>query len=104
MKTTLLLLFFLCATLSFGQTAIAITPLVNEPQMVTFSSHPTHAMQQSMSAEQSLLERSSVVYAQGERPLWEVAPKSQATPLGDVARVLRKEHETAKKADVVWQN
>ena len=78
--------------------------LVNEPQMVTFSSHANHATQQNMSAEQSLLERSSVVYAQGERPLWEVAPKSQPTPLGDVARALRKEHEAVKKADIIWQN
>jgi hypothetical protein len=72
--------------------------------MVSFFSHPSHATQQNMSQEQNLLERSNVVYAQGERPLWEVAPKSHTTPLGDIARALRKEHETAKKADVIWQN
>jgi len=104
MKTIFLLLCFLCATLSFGQTSVAINPMVNEPQMVTFFSHQSHAIQQSISQEQNLLERSGFTYAQGERPLWEVAPKSQATPLGDVARALRKEHETAKKADIIWQN
>jgi hypothetical protein len=104
MKTTLLLLCFLCATLSFGQSSVAISPLVNEPQMVSFYSHPNHAMQQNMSTEQNLLERSNFTYAQGERPLWEVASKSQATPLGDVARAIRKAHETVKKADIVWQN
>jgi hypothetical protein len=104
MKTTLFLLCFLSATLSFGQNSVAITPFVNEPQMVSFFSHPNHAMQQNMSQEQNLLERSNVVYAQGERPLWEVAPKSYTTPLGDVARALRKEHEAVKKADIIWQN
>ena len=104
MKTTLFLLCFLCATLSFGQNSVAITPLVNEPQMVSFFSHPSHAMQQNMSQEQNLLERSGVTYAQGERPLWEVAPKLQATPLGDVARALRQQHDAVKKADIIWQN
>jgi hypothetical protein len=104
MKITLFLLCFLCATLSFGQSSVAISPLVNEPQMVSFYSHPNHATQHDMSEAQNLLERSTVVYAQGERPLWEVAAKSHATPLGDVARALRKEHESVKKADVIWQN
>jgi hypothetical protein len=57
-----------------------------------------------MAPTQDLLGRFAYVYARGERPLWEVAPVSQAVPLGDVARMLRKEHATAKKADVVWEN
>lgn len=104
MKTTLFLLCFLCATFSFGQSAVAISPFVNEPQMVSFYSHPNHATQHEMSEAQNLLERSGFVYAQGERPLWEVAPKSQPTPLGDVAREFRKEHDAVKKADIIWQN
>jgi len=58
-----------------------------------------------MAQEQSLLQGSGSVYvAEGERPLWEVAPKEPpAVPLGDVARAYRKQHETAKKAQFVYQ-
>jgi len=104
MKTTLFLLCFLSATLSFGQNSAGVSTLSNEPQMVSFYSHSRQATQQNMSQEQNLLERSGFTYAQGERPLWEVAPKSHTTPLGDLARALRKEHETVKKADIIWQN
>jgi hypothetical protein len=104
MKTTFVVLCFLGATLAFGQNSVGVTTFSNEPQMVMFASHASHATQQSMSHEQNLLERSSVVYAQGERPLWEVVTKSYATPLGDVARALRKEHETVRKAEITWQN
>jgi len=104
MKTTLFLLCFLSATLSFGQNSAGVSTLSNEPQMVSFYSHSRQATQQNMSQEQNLLERSGFTYAQGERPLWEVAPKSQPTPLGDIARTLRKEHEAVKKADIIWQN
>jgi hypothetical protein len=104
MKTTFFGLCFLSATLSFGQSSVGLTSLINEPQAISFYTHPGHASQQTMSREQSLLEKSNIVSAQGERPLWEVAPKSHAVPLGDVARALRKEHETAKKAEITWQN
>lgn len=104
MKTALLLFAFcfVGATASFGQTAGAY--LTNEPHFVEFASHSEHASQQSLAAEQSVMERSSVLSAQGQRPLWEVAPKAHVTPLGDIAREFRKEHETAKKAEIVWVN
>ena len=44
------------------------------------------------------------VQAHGVRPLWEVAKPSEPVPLGDAARLLRKEHAAAKKADIVWNN
>ncbi|HXM23184.1 MAG TPA: hypothetical protein VN948_18140 [Terriglobales bacterium] len=101
MKTTLFLLCFLCATTALGQSFTA-SALSNEIQPLQMVSHPAHASQHAMAAEQNLLDNSSYVYAQGERPLWEVAsPVSRATPLGDVARMLRQEHATAKKADFV---
>jgi len=105
MKTTLLTLcVLLCATAALGQAASGVAILSNQPQMVQFQSNSQHASQQSMAPTQDLLGRFAYVYARGERPLWEVAPVSQAVPLGDVARMLRKEHATAKKADVVWEN
>ena len=57
-----------------------------------------------MAQEQNLLANSSYSFAQGERPLWEVQPLSHSVPLGDVARRMKKEHETAKKADIIWNN
>jgi hypothetical protein len=72
--------------------------LASTVQMV---SHPEHAMQQAMAQEQSLLEHSNYFYAQGERPLWEIQPLAHHVPLGDIARMLKQEHATAKKADIV---
>lgn len=58
-----------------------------------------------MGHEQSLSEMSTYSYAQGERPLWEVAPvKQPEVPLGDIARALRHEHLKAKKAEFKTEN
>jgi hypothetical protein len=93
-------LCFLCATAALGQ-SFAPAALSNDVQPFQMNSHPAHATQHPMAAEQSLLDSSSYVYAQGERPLWELAPVTVAVPLGDVARMFRQEHLTAKKADFV---
>jgi hypothetical protein len=103
MKTTLLLVCLLCAPAAWGQSAVGAT-LNSQPQVFQVPSHPAQASPQPMAREQNLLGHSGFNYAQGERPLWEVAPKSYVMPLGDAARVLRKAHATAKKADIVWEN
>jgi hypothetical protein len=102
-KTSLLVLFFLCATAAFGQ---SVSFLNAEPQPLAFPSHPQHASRQPMGLEQNLLGDGAYgyTYARGERPLWDVVSESNAVPLGDVARVFKKEHATAKKADIVWTN
>jgi hypothetical protein len=103
MKATLLfLLCLLCTSAAFGQSGAAASPMSSEPVVYAFYSHPQHAAQQSMGQEQNLLGNSCYVSAKGERPLWEFAPPE--TPLGDVARVLRKEHEMARKAHYFWNN
>jgi hypothetical protein len=104
MKTALLAVCLFCATAAVGQTAYGGTVLSSEPQVFRVFSHPEHASQQIMAQEQDLLGRSGYVYARGERPLWEVAPEPNVIPLGDVARLLRKEHAAAKKAEIVWEN
>jgi hypothetical protein len=103
MKTSLFVLFFLCATAAFGQ---SVSFLNAEPQPLAFPSHPQHASRQPMGLEQNLLGDGAYgyTYARGERPLWDVVSESNAVPLGDVARVFKKEHATAKKADIVWTN
>jgi len=98
MKTALLALFILCGTLAFGQAA-GVQPLVEPPNQI--SDHPEHAIQHDMGTVTSVMEVSGSTWGHGERPLWEVAPR---IPLGDIARVLRKEHETAKKARRCWSN
>jgi hypothetical protein len=100
MKTGLLALCFLWGTAAFGQSAGG-TALSNEVQVLEFPSHAVRAAAQPMAQEQNLLGQTGYFYAQGERPLWEVQPLSQTVPLGDIARMLKKEHATAKKADIV---
>jgi hypothetical protein len=104
MKTMLFVLCLVfCATAALGQAGGAIN---NQPQILEFPSHTLRAMQQPMAQEQSLLFETpgGYTYAQGERPLSEFVTVSYPTPLGDLARILRKEHATAKKAKTVWQN
>jgi hypothetical protein len=103
MKTALFMVCFLAATAAFGQSmggTVGSAPVTSTVQM---TSHAEHASQHAMAEEQSLLEHSNYFYAQGERPLWEVQGPSQshAMPLGDVARMFRKDHELVKKADIV---
>lgn len=100
MKTTIFLLCLLSASAALGQ-SYAPAALSNETQPLQMNSHPLRAAQHALAAEQNLLDSSGYVYAQGEKPLWEVAPVKVAVPLGDVARFYREEHLTAKKADFV---
>lgn len=95
-KATLFVLCLLCATGALGQSVGGV--LSSEPQVFRVPDHALHAAQQRMATEQSLLESSSYTIVQGERPLWEFAPDPHAVPLGDIARMLKREHETAKKA------
>jgi len=104
MKTGLFVLCFLLTTAAFGQSVLTGSPMNADAQPVPFTSHPQRAVQTPMAMEQSVMENSSVHYAQGLRPLWEVAPVSNEIPLGDAARALKKEHESAKKAKFVWNN
>jgi hypothetical protein len=105
MKVVLAILCFLCATAAFGQSSVGGSALSNEPQMVQFHSHAARASQQELATPQDLLEKTSFVVIKGERPLWEMAPPAPISkPLGDTARMLRKEHEISKKATVLWEN
>jgi proline-rich tail region repeat protein len=102
MKTTLFVLFILCAAVAFGQTAPV---LPNQVQIVEVPDHPGHAALHEMAPEQSLVggSPSAYTYAQGERPLWEFGPVCEPVPLGDVARAYRKQKLTAKKAEIVFE-
>ena len=99
---TLLLTFtFLAVPAALGQNVGSISSQV---QPVYVPDHPQHATQHAMAAEHSLVGSTEAYsYAQGERPLWEFGPFSEPTPLGDVAREVRKEKLTAKKATIIFE-
>jgi hypothetical protein len=100
---TLILLCFLSATTAFAQN-VAYGTVSAEPVIPQFASHASRAAMEPMRADQNLLGTFAPTVAHGERPLWEVATPAAVTPLGDSARMLKKAHETAKKAEVVWHN
>jgi hypothetical protein len=97
MKTAVFVLCFFCTTLALGQ-SVGGAVMVSTIQM---AEHPQHASQRAMAQEQTILEHSDFYYAQGERPLWEFKTLAHQVPLGDIARMMRQEHATAKKADIV---
>ena len=97
MKITVFALCFMCATAAFGQ----MSALSNQAQPLVMPDHPLRASHHSMADEQTLLATCGFNYAQGERPLWEFATPHASVPLGDLARELKKEHLTAKKAGKV---
>jgi len=103
MKTTVVVLFILCAAGAFGQTAGGV--LSNQAQVLELPEHPQHAALHDMAPEQPLVGGSptNYTYAQGERPLWEFGPVSEPVPLGDVARAYRKQKLNAKKAEIIFE-
>ena len=92
-----------CAIGAAGQTSISYS-LSAEPQVFRMPEHTLHASQTELAQEQDLRERSSITYAQGERPLWEVVPPPPFVPIANLARTLRSEHARAKKALIRWNN
>jgi hypothetical protein len=102
MKTTLFTVFFLfCVVSAFGQQAAPVLP--NQPAALVMTDHPQTASQHDMAHEQNLYGDTPYSYAQGEQPLWQFPTDHRVTPLGDIARSLRKEHATAPKAVIIWE-
>ncbi len=103
MKTLVVAFCFLAGSAALAQSAAGVLP--SEPVITQFNSHEAHATQEGMGDPQTVLESSSPMIAQGERPLWEVAPmKAAPMPLGDVARMFKKEKLEGKKPTMIWEN
>ncbi len=103
MKNTLLIMMIVfVGSACFGQVAASVSA---QPQVIQMASHPAHANQHAMASEQSLVGGGpgTYSYAQGELPLWEFGPVSEPVPLGDIARAVRKEKLSAKKAEIVFE-
>src|SRR5271168_199625 len=103
MKTTFLALLILCTSAAFGQLAGSINSQAQPLQIV---GNIQHAELHELAQEHPLVggSASTYTYAQGERPLWEFGPiLPPPTPLGDVARAVRKEKLAAKKAEIIFE-
>lgn len=96
-------LFAMCILGSAGAAGQTVSSywLSGEPQQLIMPEHSQHASQTPLAPEQDLRERSTYVYAQGERPAWEFMPAPAFVPLADLARTFRDEHARAKKAVLV---
>jgi hypothetical protein len=98
----ILTIIFLLASLGHAQIAGSSVQPVNGPSY-SVPDHPMHASQGDLRPEQSLLGSNGVTVARGERPLSDFPDDHRyVKPLGDVARDYRKEHATAEKAAIVW--
>jgi hypothetical protein len=106
MKPALLAAIVLCTTAALGQAIGGALPASSMANVYQMTTHAQHASPQQMAQEQSLFAGAgSITMAQGERPLWEVAPPDPPyVPLGDTARMLKKQHESTKKAQFVFEN
>jgi hypothetical protein len=106
MKNTFFALCFLCFSgAAFGQAmGAAASSIDSEPQVYEFRTHQGFATVQTMAEQRNILGASGYTQAHGVIPLREVATPSRVMPLGDAARLLKKEHTTAKKAEIVWNN
>ena len=107
MKTTLFALFLLAIPAAFAQANYTATYAASsQAQMLEVVDHPQHAEQHALATEHPLLSSSDSTYARGERPLGDfvpVPPRQSSVPLGDVARVFRKEKLATKKAEIVFE-
>jgi hypothetical protein len=105
MKTGLLIASLLFTTAALGQSLGSgfAQPYLSTPY--TMVTHDSHASYRSMAQEQNITEGgNSVTVAEGEIPLAEVPlPPHQEMSLGEVARLYRKEHESAKKAAFIFE-
>jgi len=102
MKTNWFAFFFLfCAASAFGQVGSVLS---SQPALIAVPEHVEHASQHSMGHEENLFGDSPYTYEKGEQPLWQFPSEKRVTPLGDIARAYRKQHLTAKKAEIIWEN
>ena len=99
-RASLIALWLLFATAAFGQSS-AGSVLTAEPQVFRPPDHSQRAAQMPMGQPQTLLESNSSFFVEGERPLWEVQPAKREVPLGDIARMYKRDHELLKKAEFV---
>lgn len=101
MKTVFFAFLLLGASAAYAQSAPVLS---NQPFVLQMPEHIEHAAQHDMAESQNLLQSGAYTIEKGERPVWEFGPVSDPPkPLGDIARAYRKEHEFARKAEIVFE-
>jgi hypothetical protein len=100
-----LLPFVVCVACAMGAAGqVRGASISAEPQIMSVPEHTSYATVGSMGTQHDLMGHYGMTSVHGERALWELMPEPVVTPLGDSAREIRKEHEKAKKAVIVWRN
>ena len=99
MKMTFLVLFSLVTSSALAQYA----SISSQAHPYHPPENPAHASRHTLAAEQYVLSGTAYSSAQGEKPAWEL-PRAPEVPLGDIARRLRTDHATLKKARFVYEN
>ena len=99
MKMTLLILagFVFTSSVLFAQIGLGVPVYDGQAHPLVMASHVQNAHEAPMAQQRELYAGSPSVVGQGERPLWEFAPKPEI-PLGDVARMYREQRTGIKKA------
>jgi hypothetical protein len=95
-----------CAVSAFGQANFG-SAMSGPEEGFQMPDHPQVAAQHAMGQGIDLREASQSVSDRGEIPLWEameMMPSRRVTPLGDLARAIRKEHAAMPKAVIIWNN
>jgi hypothetical protein len=77
----------------------------SQPVPLEFAEHVEHATTHEMATERPIVGGgpNTYTYAQGEQPLWEFGHPSETKPLGDIAREIRAQKLTAKKAEIIFE-
>ena len=101
MKKVLLVLCLLLTSAAFGQ--VFGSYISSEPQVYHAPEHPAHASYAPLAEEHGIVGGGNASFAHGDRPPSDF-PQMAATPLGDTARELKKQHARVRKARVVWEN
>jgi hypothetical protein len=102
MKTIFLIPILLLGTAAFGQYGSSVS---SSAMTSTFSApdHAWRATRHGLGIEYDLRESSGITMGQGELPAWEIPGLGYETPLGDAARDYRKEHASALRAHLMWE-
>jgi hypothetical protein len=101
MRTAIFAVCFLCLTAAaFGQTAPVLSNVAHPMEMMD---HVEHAAEHSMAQETSLFGASPYSYEKGEVPLADLGSPIYHTPLGDIAREMKKEHAFVKRAVAILE-
>jgi hypothetical protein len=101
MKRLLLTFLLLSASAAFGQ--FYGNHIDATPQPYHAPDHTAHASYATMTEEHGIVGGGGFTFGQGERPVSDF-PQMAATPLGDTARELKKQHAQLKKSRMVWEN